>query len=352
MVQKEILGAPEEKIGVDFSIFLPSSVLTNEEIQSWKVATPSGSLLTADSILQRTGVERRYVADETTTPLSMGIAAATQVLNGRTDIDSVIVSSSFPTGANLADEIRKNLGLSADRVVEIGAACSGGVLGLLLAKEGEKTLLVATEKYSCFLEDLRRGVEHDPALSQTIFSDGAIALCFEKGKDFKVLSSLNKHFPEYAELICMPIQEELIRHPYVGVPVPSAPSGKFEQKGRDVYIAVRNLVPDLIKESIDKAGLKQGDIKYVFPHQGSLHMVEALSRRLAELRFVLDIREGNFSSVSSLIAFAKGLEGRQMEVFVGGKIQEEYITLKKEDKVILAGFGAGLFASIAVLELK
>ncbi len=332
------------KPSVVFGTYLPEKILTNQEIESWNVLTPNGNILTADNIQKRTGVAKRYVADSTETPLTMGLSAAQQVLNGK-KADVIIVSTSFPVGFNVSQRISEELGLSPQSHLDVHAACSGFTLSLAYIKEheqeflGKKILFVAAEKYSPYLHDLRSpGINTDPSLAQTIFSDGAIAMVFEYGKDLKVISAINKEdFPEDTkDCIKMPIDKSLLTSPFLEIPVLYPASEKFEQDGPRVYKLMCENIPPLIKETIRNSGVDPSTIQMIAPHQGSGHMVDGISQRLNGYSVYNDFEEGNFSSAS--IPKALNVAIKKGEI-------------KKGNIVVLAGFGAGLFASVAVVKL-
>ena len=89
--------------------------------------------------------------------------------------------------------------------------------------------------------------------------------------------------------------------------------------------------------SIKGAKLEPRQIKMVIPHQASRHMIDALAKRLPALDFYRDLEDGNWSSASIPKAMARALD----EGAIG-----------TGDKLVLAGFGAGLFASVAVVQLN
>lgn len=333
---------PKEKgprPGLSFGLYLPAGVLTNGEIGSWNLRTKNRNLLTADSIEEKTGVKRRFVANEAETPAFMGMMAAEEALGGNYDVDAVIVSSSYPTGANLADQLRLEMKLKGvENVLEVGAACSGFSYGLSYLKANEyrfneaRILFVATEKYSPTLVDLRNGgILEDPSMAQTLFSDGAVAMVFRYGRDMKIKAYHNHRFPkEVSQYIRMPIDPTLIRHPYLEQSVPPSQNDKFFQNGPRVYAAVKSAVPELIRQTVKDANLTAKDIALVVPHQGSKPIVGALQEELPEYTVYADYEDGNFSSAS----IPKAL----MQARNQGKI-------KKGDKFVAAGFGAGLLFS-------
>lgn len=333
----------QQKPNLKFGIYLPKAALTNPDIESWGILTPGGNILTAENIEKRTGVKQRYVANESETPFSMALHASQEALdNAGEGIGAVIVSTSFPAGENLSAKLQKELGISGFNL-DVHAACSGFTLSLAYIKEheqeflGKKVLLVATEKYSPHLQDLRnKGIANDPSLAQTIFSDGAIAVAFEYGKDLTVISAVNKHFPEDSrDCIKMPVDNTLLTHPTLTIPVPYPASGKFEQDGAKVYKLMCEGIPRLVREAVHGSDMDPSAVQAIFLHQGSGHMAKGIGQRLSEYSVFYDFQDGNLSSAS----IPKSLSKASQE----GKI-------KKGDTVVLAGFGAGLFASIAVVK--
>lgn len=333
-----------QKPDIGFGIYLPKKFITNEQIEQLGLKTQSGKLLTAEVIKGKTGIEKRYVANEEETPLFMGLNAAQQVLNGK-KVDAVIVSTSFPVGYNLSARIRDELGLYYGFNIDIHAACSGFTRGLSFIKEherkfnGKRILFIATEKYSPYLCDLRNGgISSDPSLAQTIFSDGAVAVMLEYGKDLEVLSKLEFNFPKETEnYIKMPIDRSLLVSPFLEIPVPYPSSGKFEQNGKEVFESIRSNIKGLVEQAILEAGFNPPDIKKIFAHQGSGYLIRAIHHNMRDYAVYYDFEEGNFSSASIPKALMKAVNQGE---------------IKRGDNLVLAGFGAGLFASIAVVRLN
>ncbi len=343
-MNRETLHAPERRERIDsisFGLYIPQKTLTNREIESWHIRTPGGNLLTAGDILKRTGVERRHVATKSETVEQMALIALEEAMKKKRNAGLIIATTSYPD-RNLSQSLVNAKNYFPLLNIDIYAACSGFTRGLSFIKAhemdfmGHSVLIVASEKYSDKVFDLRKGAESDPSLAQTIFSDGAVAIHFVYGKDLRILSAKNQRLPsELAGSIRMPIDRSRMKPIYIEEPVPQSQSGKFEQDGRTVYRAVIDNVPRLIRETIKAARLREGDIKLVIPHQGSGHIVEGLQDRLPNLNVFRDVSDGNFSSASIPKALYKA--------------REEGL-IHRGDKVVLAGFGAGLFASVVVVE--
>lgn len=337
----------EKLICISFGRYLPEKILTNEEIESWKVETASGKPLTAKAIEQRTGVQFRYVANKKEPPFFMGMKATEEALAKRPGkIDAVFFITNFPTGENNSAKMKKELGISDGFNRDVHAGCSGFGFSLNYIKENEKEFLgkrilwVSAERVSPFLQDLRsnkkeNGTLKDPALSQTIFSDGAVAVIADYGTDMRILfSSLHKFSQDDNNAIKVPVKEDLLREPYLLFLAPHAESGIVEQDGKRVYELMRNTIPNLISPNLIRDELKRNnlppeDFPYLDLHQGSGHMVEILAELLPGFSVARDYEHGNNSS------------GAIPEIWRKAHLRNE---IKKGDKRLVAVFGAGLLA--------
>jgi 3-oxoacyl-[acyl-carrier-protein] synthase-3 len=94
------------------------------------------------------------------------------------------------------------------------------------------------------------------------------------------------------------------------------------------------------KETMDKAGLEEGDIAWLIPHQANMRIIESLAKRFAvpmEKVFVTIHKYGNTSASSVGIALD--------ELIRQG-------TLKDHDNLLLAAFGAGLTWGSSILRYE
>lgn len=330
---------------LSFGIYLPSEVITNEEVEQWNITTTKDKLLTASDIHEKIGINRRFRADARESAIDMGIQAALATRNSK-DVDAIFTATSYPVGKNVSQEIGNRLGIRAKSHLDVYAACSSFVLGITYMKEHEeefnhkKVLFVATEKYSHTLTDLREGgIDIDPSMAQLIFSDGAVACVFEFGKDLRVLAYENRKIKlpkKFDNCIRMPIDRDSMTMPFIEEPVPNSESGKFEQDGLSVIRGVISNVPDLNKRVVKNARLQASDIQLVIPHQSSGPVLAGLSNKMPGYTVFKDIQDGNFSSASIPKAMTRAIKE--------GEIQ-------RGDKILLSGFGAGLYASTAIVEL-
>lgn len=372
-----------KSVNFGMGIYLPEKVLDNEELERRNIVLKSGRLLTAAQISDKIGVERRHIAGEDETVADMGYKATEIAINPKrrgtmhraptkiaptkiapTKIDLILVSTSHPTTFNVAGEISKRIGrgtmhraLTAE-IIDLHAACSGSALmfSYLLENQkkynGKNILLIAAEKFSNSVIDLTDpdALKLDSSLGQTIFGDGAAAICFRLNKDIVIHYAINKALPDpggKTDLILMAMGENKFIDPCIVKPVACStktnehPGGYFSQNGPRVFENVINNIPGIIHDCVKNAGFKPAEIDLVVVHSGSKRVVDVLRGKLApDLPVYSDYTDGNMSSVSLLYSFIKAINDG---------------VIGHGSKVVLCGFGAGspdLFSSTAVVEIK
>ena len=112
----------------------------------------------------------------------------------------------------------------------------------------------------------------------------------------------------------------------------------IQMDGQSVFKFAVRRVPEIVEELLEKAQIQKEEISYFFLHQANRRIIEAAAKRTGVdiSRFPMNLQEyGNTSAASIPILLdewnKKGL-------------------LKKGDKLVLAGFGAGLSWAGSLLE--
>ena len=112
----------------------------------------------------------------------------------------------------------------------------------------------------------------------------------------------------------------------------------FVQMDGDVFKFAVRAMSDSTQRTLENAGLTADDIDVLIPHQANLRIIDAAIKRLkidpAKVVVNLD-RYGNMSSGSIPVALAEEVQA--------GRI-------KKGDKIVMVGFGAGLTFGSCALE--
>jgi 3-oxoacyl-[acyl-carrier-protein] synthase-3 len=110
-------------------------------------------------------------------------------------------------------------------------------------------------------------------------------------------------------------------------------------RGNEVFKYVNRVIPPFVRDLCDQAGLDVNDIDAWVFHQANHRIIEGVMRRLdipLEKAVVNLQKYGNTSAASVFLALHEGL--------TEGKI-------KKGDKVMLVGFGAGMTYGAMIIQI-
>ncbi|MFE3824539.1 3-oxoacyl-ACP synthase III family protein [Streptomyces sp. NPDC059092] len=309
---------------------LPGHVVTNEE-----VGAPAG--VTDEWIVRRTAIrERRWAKpDEATSGLATTAARRALADAGvpPEDVALVVVATSTPDAPQppTATTVAAELGVSSGTpAFDMNAVCSGFVFALTAAERmvrgtGGYAVVIGADIYSRTL---------DPADRRTVvlFGDGAGAVVLGPSAGRGVFATRLATFPE---------KRDLIRVPAGGSLIPASPESLarglhyFTMDGRAVRHFVESRVGPLIRSFLD-AHLTDGDRRpHLVPHQANGRMVEALAAGLGflpEHTHMTVRRYGNTGAASVPITLDRAAD-----------------RLAPGDLVVLAGFGGGMAAGLALV---
>ncbi|MBI2034701.1 MAG: hypothetical protein HYT11_03150 [Candidatus Levybacteria bacterium] len=350
--------------GIQIHLEIPEGRLNNRTLGSLGIVTSTGPL-TEERIFEKTGIEVRAQADPDETVQSLGKKAARPLLQQASNkINAVVFMTSYPSIAGLegkenhAQAIARRLDLTnlAESVegfiddegkmlpeaLDWHKACSSFADWFSHIQRYQQqynsfdeALLISSEIFSPTLPRIERG-EMDPSLSPTILGDMAAALRFRPGKDITVLATTTLELPHLSNAICMPVDYSAIRQPAHSYPVPT--NEYFSMQGKTIYKAIP-VVSDMIVTTLDKAGLPHDKVRKILCHQASFPVLariqESLPQNLRDKMYI-NVREGNYSSATILKALA--------EEITHGNIHNG-------DNIVFAGFGAGLYASVAAVKI-
>lgn len=299
---------------------VPTLHLTNDDIADF--------VETSDEWIQsRTGIQSRYISTgETTTQLAAlaGDAALKEAHKRSEDIDLVIVATVTPdhTMPSTACKVAKLLNIKTATCFDMAAACSGFIyaseVAISLIRQGgyENALVIGAEVLS-------KTVDWKDRNTCILFADGAGAVVYSKAQDNKMISFHTASNGEGSDLITLPALYEDNRFQQ------AAFSGKhIEMNGKEVYKFAVTIVPQNIQEMLQKVQYQVKDIDWFVLHQANSRIIDSVAKKLGveENKFFKNLQEyGNTSAASIPIALA-----------------DAKAHFKKGDKIVIAGFGAGL----------
>ena len=317
---------------------VPDRILDNNEIAQF--------VDTSDQWIQeRTGVIRRRIA-QTETTASMAAEAGRQALEEAgirpEEIDMILAATATPDHIFpcAACEIQERLQAVNAVCFDLNAACSGFLFAYQTAQA-----YIASGMYRTILvvgsESLSRIVNWEDRGTCILFGDGSGAAVLRAKEGRNWIPAAHSDGKGGPALLCP--------GPNVsgnGGNLPgsdSAEDGGLERTfitmdGKAVFQFAVRKVPEVIREVLAANGLSADDIDWFILHQANRRIVESVAKRLKTdiERFPMNLQEyGNTSSASIPILLnemnRKGL-------------------LKKGQKLVMAGFGAGLSWGAAVLE--
>ena len=286
-------------------------------------------------IRERTGVVKRHIIQEETT-VSMAADAARKALeNGNVsaeEVDLILVStiSSNVILPCAACEVQKAIGAVNATCFDLSAACTGFVfayntaVAYLASGMYRTVLIIGSESLSNLTNWKDRG-------TCILFGDGAGAAVVKaaEGKLYRAvthsdgfkgeaLTCTSRHNRNWEEI---PLEETYM-----------------QMDGQAVFKFAVKRVPEAVKEVLEKNNMTAEEIDYFILHQANKRIVEAVAKRLDVSidKFPMNLQEyGNTSSASIPILLDEmSRDGR----------------LKKGQKIILAGFAAGLSWGATILE--
>ena len=306
---------------------LPRYQMPNEE---W-----TGYVETSDSwIRERTGIESRHIAkEESCVSLAAGAAKrALESANVTADaIDLLLVStiSSEYVMPCAACEVQAAIGADKAVCFDLNAACSGFILEYNTAVSGieaglyQTALVIGSECMSHLISWKDRS-------TCILFGDGAGAVLLKASERRSYLPVAHSDGRQKAALT--------MKSRHDGGRDFLAAEYDLQMDGQAVFKFAVRKVPEVIREVLEKNHLRMEDIRYFLLHQANRRIIEAVARHLgiAVAKFPMNVAHcGNTSSASIPILLD--------ELNHEGKLQ-------KGDRLVLAGFGAGLTWGATVVE--
>jgi 3-oxoacyl-[acyl-carrier-protein] synthase-3 len=298
--------------------YLPPKVMTNADF--------AARLDTSDAwIRERTGIERRHIADKSQASSDLALEACRRALAAAEidagQIDLIVVATStpdyvFPSTACL---LQAKLGIKGSAAFDVQAVCSGFVYGLATAdsfiksKMAKRALVVGAEVFSRILDWNDRG-------TCVLFGDGAGAVVLAAGETPGVHASVLRADGSQSGMLSVP--GNVCGGAIVGSPF-------LQMNGQGVFKFAVKVLEESARETVAAAGMQLSDVDWLIPHQANVRILDATARKLGlpheKLVITVD-HHGNTSAASVPLA---------LDEFVrAGKIRSGH-------RLLLQGVGGG-----------
>lgn len=311
--------------------YIPSKVVTNDMLS--QIVDTNDEWITS-----RTGIKQRHITTGENTSDIASKAALNALANANIDaldIDLIIVATCTPDMFTPATAciVQKNIGAKNAFAFDLSAACSGFIYGINVAKSMmkqnniKKSLVIGAETLSKALDWKDRS-------TCVLFGDGAGAAVLSLDEDEGIIDVIcNSKGAKWENLT---IGARDINNPYVDEV--SSINHYLQMNGGEIFKFATVTIVKLIKEILKKNNLILDDIDYIVPHQANERIIQFAAKKLdiSMDKFYINIHEyGNTSAASIPIAISE---------------MEEKSLLKKGDKIIAVGFGAGLTSGACLIE--
>ena len=309
--------------------YVPEHIVTNDDLS--KIVETSD-----DWIRSRSGIgERRIATDDRTSDMAAAAAARTIEQAGISpeEIDLILLATSSPDYCfpNGACEVQEKTGAVNAACYDISAACTGFVFALNTAhafiRAGiYKTALVIGA------DVLSKLIDWTDRSTCVLFGDGAGAVVVRADETGVLGLNMHSNGQKGNVLTCGARSNGnflLGKKPELGY---------MTMEGQEVFKFAVKKVPECIIQVLEETGTDKDDIDYYVIHQANYRIIESIAKRMKVSmdRFPANMEHyGNTSGASVPLLLD--------ELNRSGK-------LKRGDKIILAGFGAGLTWGAALIE--
>lgn len=311
--------------------YLPEKILTNHDLE--KMVDTSH-----EWIVERTGIEKRHIAEKGQTTSDLAEAAAHNAIKmsgiAIEDIDLIVFATTtpdlvFPSTACL---LQKKLGIRGCTAFDVQAVCTGFVYALSVADKFIKSgshkcvLVVGAETMSNIIDWTDRG-------TCILFADGAGAVILEATEEDQGILSTHLHADgHYKELLKtsggISSTPELME----------AGGVYLEMKGNEVFRIAVNTLGRIVDETLDHNNMQKSDIDWLVPHQANIRIIKATAKKLKMSmdQVVVTVNEhGNTSAASVPLALDVAVrDGR----------------IKRGEIILLEAFGGGFTWGSALIK--
>jgi 3-oxoacyl-[acyl-carrier-protein] synthase-3 len=312
---------------------VPEKVLTNADLE--KLVDTNDEWITT-----RTGIKERRIAaeDEAASDISVKAAERAIAMSGidSSEIDLIIECTVTPdmmypaTAAIIQDKLNAKNAAAFD----LSAGCTGFIYGLTVA-----TQFIQTGFYKNIVvvgcDVLSRVTDFTDRNTCVLFGDGAGAVVVSRTEKCGIIEAFIGADGSGSGNLTLPAGNS--RMP-ASLETVEKRLHFTQMDGKEVFKFAVNAMPKAVFEVLKKSGYEVNDIDLLIPHQANTRIIDSAVKKLGidtGKVFTTIEKYGNMSSGSIPVTLDS--------IFNEGKI-------KKGDKIVLVGFGAGLTYGAALLE--
>jgi 3-oxoacyl-[acyl-carrier-protein] synthase-3 len=270
--------------------------------------------VTPEWIVEKTGIQRRYLAAPDDTASGFAVEAARQAMDAAgvaADEIDLIVACTFSgdyTFPPLSAKIHKELGVRGGQIFDLQANCAGFVSGLTAASdrmaadpELRHALVVGVEMNSRYID---RG-----NLDSVIYhSDGAGAVVLGRREDAGIVASA--FHTDSSNYEAVRVRGGGSSFPVMGRAAP-ADTDVMELNGLATWKQAITHLPAVVKNACRKAEVELADVDFFVFHQANYNLIDYVVRKMGAdmARTHTNVREiGNTGAASVAIALSETMQ--------------------------------------------
>ena len=287
--------------------------MKNSEITGWGKCMPPNVLSNHDLeqlvdtsdewITTRTGIKERRISHVETSDMAAiaGLRALAAAGKKPEDVDLLLVATCTPDSLipSTASIVQKKIGAFNCAAMDLNAACSGFVYGLVVASgmiragTSQTVLLVGAEKLHYVMDFTDR-------TTCVLFGDGAGAVVLEVQEGSGTLADrglLSSHLRSDGS--------HKLKLYVDGGPSSTGTVGHLRMEGREVFKHAVGMISDVIHAAFEATGTGPDDIDWFVPHQANQRIIDASAKKLgiASEKVVSTVAQhGNTSAASVPLA--------------------------------------------------
>jgi 3-oxoacyl-[acyl-carrier-protein] synthase-3 len=305
--------------------YVPERKLTNADLE--KIVDTTDEWITS-----RCGIKERRIISEGESTSKLAHIAAERALEmagkSPSDVQAIIVGTITPDTIfpSTACYLQESLGCGHAASFDLLAACSGFVYACGIAKS-----FVESGQFDCILaigaETLTTITDYQDRNTCILFGDGAGAAVIVPSDDDSGFLSMNMH-AEYDKTGMMVLPAGGSRIPASHTSV-AARQHYMQLKGREIFKFAVLRANQMLQHEIESNNITMDDVKYIFPHQVNMRILQAAADRfnMDVGKFYINLdRYGNTSAASVPMALDEA-------------VRKDLIA--KGDLIILVAFGGG-----------
>jgi 3-oxoacyl-[acyl-carrier-protein] synthase-3 len=307
---------------------MPPNVLSNHDLE--QIVDTSDEWITT-----RTGIKERRISHVETSDMAAvaGLRALAAAGKKPEDVDLILLATCTPDSLipSAASIVQKKIGALNCAALDINAACSGFVYGMVMgssmigAGTSQTVLLIGAEKLHYVMDFTDR-------TTCVLFGDGAGAVVLEptEGSHGVLASDLGLDGSVY-HILQTPVDGTMGDRTH-----PDPTKSGVSMEGQEVFRRAVTKMSESSVLSLERAGVTLEEVDLLIPHQANVRIIDATARRLGleDSKVYVNIHSyGNTSAATIPVALTEALEEGRIE---------------PGDNIVFAAFGGGLSWGSAV----